>query len=187
MLALAMLRPFRGRRVLMVLFVIPLFMSPVIVGVFFDLFLRRPSGPANQIARLARPGPDRRSTSPTTRRGPTSRILVADAWQWTPFMFVILLAGLASIPDEMYEAADLDGAKPRQVVLLRHAAAARADHPGGGHVPVHRRRQAVRHHLHADARAGRGRIPTRPRTTCTNRGSSCSTSARARPARGCSC
>ena len=47
MLALAMLRPFRGRRGLMVLFVIPLFMSPVIVGGFFDLFLRRPFGPMN--------------------------------------------------------------------------------------------------------------------------------------------
>ena len=34
-LALAMVRPFRGRRVLMMLFVIPLFISPVIVGTFF--------------------------------------------------------------------------------------------------------------------------------------------------------
>ena len=47
LLALAMLRPFAGRRALMVLFVIPLFISPVIVGGFFDLFLRRPFGPAN--------------------------------------------------------------------------------------------------------------------------------------------
>ncbi len=112
-LALAMLRHFRGRRALMVLFVIPLFISPVIVGMFFDLFLRRPQGPANQILSWILPGEtaiDFTLTSPWTYVS----IFVADAWQWTPFMFVILLAGLAAIPDEMYEAADLDGAKPRQ-------------------------------------------------------------------------
>src|SRR5947207_2443311 len=41
-------------------------------------------------------------------------IVLADAWQWTPFMFVILLAGLASISDQLYEAAEIDGASPRQ-------------------------------------------------------------------------
>ena len=41
-------------------------------------------------------------------------LFIADVWQWTPFIFVILLAGLAAIPDSLYEAADLDGAKPFQ-------------------------------------------------------------------------
>lgn len=112
-LALAMLRPFAGRRVLMVLFVIPLFMSPVIVGMFFDLFLRRPQGPANQILTWILPGEfgiDFTLNSPWT----FIAIIVADAWQWTPFMFVILLAGLSAISDELYEAAEIDGAKPRQ-------------------------------------------------------------------------
>jgi multiple sugar transport system permease protein len=116
-LALAMLKPFRGRRVLMVLFVIPLFISPVIVGMFFDLFLRRPQGPANQILSWILPGEtaiDFTLNSPWTYIS----ILFADAWQWTPFMFVILLAGLSSIPDELYEAADLDGAKPRQALFF---------------------------------------------------------------------
>jgi multiple sugar transport system permease protein len=112
-LALAMLRPFRGRRGLMTLFVIPLFMSPVIVGMFFDLFLRRPQGPANQIVSWILPGDyaiDFTLDSPWTYVS----IIVADAWQWTPFMFVILLAGLTSISDDLYEAAEIDGAKPRQ-------------------------------------------------------------------------
>jgi multiple sugar transport system permease protein len=116
-LALAMLRPFKGRRLLMVLFVIPLFISPVIVGMFFDLFLRRPQGPANQILSWILPGEtaiDFTLNSPWTYIS----ILMADAWQWTPFMFVILLAGLSSIPDEMYEAADLDGARPRQAFFF---------------------------------------------------------------------
>ncbi len=113
LLALAMVRPFQGRRILMVLFVIPLFMSPVIVGGFFDLFLRRPFGPANWLlgGLLGQDvSIDFTIDSPWTYIS----LILADAWQWTPFMFVILLAGLAAIPDDLYEAADLDGAKPRQ-------------------------------------------------------------------------
>ena len=113
LLALAMLRPFRGRRVLMTLFVLPLFMSPVIVGGFFDLFVRRPFGPTNWLLGKLLGHP---VTIDFTNDAywPFFTLIVADAWQWTPFMFVILLAGLSSIPDELYEAADMDGAKPRQ-------------------------------------------------------------------------
>jgi multiple sugar transport system permease protein len=113
LLALAMMRPFRGRRALTVLFVIPLFMSPVIVGGFFDLFLRRPFGPMNWLLGQLLGHPvtiDFTNDSPWTYIS----LIIADAWQWTPFMFVILLAGLSAIPDDLYEAADLDGAKPRQ-------------------------------------------------------------------------
>jgi multiple sugar transport system permease protein len=112
-LALAMLRPFRGRRVLMTLFVIPLFISPVIVGGFFDLFLRRPFGPMNWLLEKVLGHPvaiDFTNDSPWTYIS----LILADAWQWTPFMFVILLAGLSAISDDLYEAAEIDGAKPRQ-------------------------------------------------------------------------
>jgi len=37
-------------------------------------------------------------------------VMLADVWQWTPFMFLIFLAGLRSLPPEPYEAAMLDGA-----------------------------------------------------------------------------
>lgn len=37
-------------------------------------------------------------------------IVVADVWQWTPFIFLLMLAGLASLPQEPYEAAAIDGA-----------------------------------------------------------------------------
>jgi len=112
LLALAMLRPFPGRRVLMVLFVIPLFISPVIVGGFFDLFLRRPFGPANWLLSGLLGHPVSIDFT-IDGKWPFVSLLVADAWQWTPFMFVILLAGLAAIPDELYEATEMDGAKPR--------------------------------------------------------------------------
>lgn len=112
-LALAMMRPFRGRRALMTLFVVPLFISPVIVGAFFDLFMRRGYGPLNQILSWLLPG-EVTTDFAFDPPWPYVSVIVADAWQWTPFMFVILLAGLSSISDELYEAAEIDGAKPRQ-------------------------------------------------------------------------
>jgi multiple sugar transport system permease protein len=116
-LALAMMRPFRGRRALVTLFVIPLFMSPVIVGGFFDLFLRRPFGPADQLLGWLL-GHNVSIDFTIDGYWPYVSVLLADAWQWTPFMFVILLAGLASISDDLYEAAEIDGARPRQSFLF---------------------------------------------------------------------
>jgi multiple sugar transport system permease protein len=113
LLALAMVNPFRGRRILMTLFVVPLFMSPVIVGTFFSLILTQPYGPTNYLLGKLLGHPvtiDFTNDSPWVYFS----IILADAWQWTPFMFVILLAGLTSISTDLYEAADIDGAKPRQ-------------------------------------------------------------------------
>ena len=113
LLALAMVRPFRGRRVLTTLFVVPLFVSPVIVGTFFGLILTQPFGPTNYLLGKLLGHPvtiDFTNDSPWVYFS----IILADAWQWTPFMFVILLAGLTSISEDLYQAADIDGAKPRQ-------------------------------------------------------------------------
>jgi multiple sugar transport system permease protein len=116
-LALAMVRKFRGRRALTTLFVIPLFISPVIVGTFFSLILTQPFGPTNYLLGQLLGHP---VTIDFTNDAPWVyiSIILADAWQWTPFMFVILLAGLTSISDELYQAADLDGAKPRQAFFF---------------------------------------------------------------------
>jgi multiple sugar transport system permease protein len=42
-------------------------------------------------------------------------VLLAEVWQWTPFMVLIMLAGLRSLPKEPFEAAAIDGATPVQV------------------------------------------------------------------------
>src|SRR5439155_553801 len=39
---------------------------------------------------------------------------LVDLWEWTPFVFLILLAGLTALPQEPYEAAEIDGASPWQ-------------------------------------------------------------------------
>jgi len=45
-------------------------------------------------------------------------IVVMDVWQWTPFMFLILLAGLEGLPEDVFEAAEVDGS--RSLDLLMH-------------------------------------------------------------------
>lgn len=107
-LALAMIGAFRGRGLVMSILIVPLFISPVIVGQSWAMFLQRPFGPADYLLTqlLGRP-----VTISWLTEAPWNfiAIIVADVWQWTPFMFVILLAGLASIPQHIYEVAELDG------------------------------------------------------------------------------
>jgi multiple sugar transport system permease protein len=112
-LALAMAKPFRGRGIVLPVLLVPLFVSPVIVGQFWSLLLQRPFGPVDYVLGLIAGHPVTISwlTEPPWN---FIAIILADVWQWTPFMFVILLAGLASIPAEMYDAAQLDGASRRQ-------------------------------------------------------------------------
>lgn len=107
-LALAMVKPFRGRGVAMSVIIVPLFISPVIVGQAWALLLQRPFGPTNYLlGKLL--GMDVTISWLTQTPWNFIALVVADAWQWTPFMFVILLAGLTSIPQHIYEAAELDG------------------------------------------------------------------------------
>lgn len=112
-LAIAMLKPFRGRGVVMPILIMPLFMSPVVVGQFWSLLLQRPFGPTDYLLTQILGHPVTISWL-TERPWNYVAIILADVWQWTPFMFVILLAGLTAISHELYEAADLDGVSPWQ-------------------------------------------------------------------------
>lgn len=113
-LAMAMTKMFRGRGLLMLLFIVPLFIGPVIVGQFWSLMLQKPFGPVDYIISwiLGYPSPISWLT-----QAPWNfiAIITADVWQWTPFMFVILLAGLTSVPPDVYEAAEIDGIPRWQV------------------------------------------------------------------------
>ena len=113
MLALAMVKPFRGRGLIMPILIVPLFISPVIVGQFWSLLLQQPYGPTNYLLGKLLGQPVMISWLTQTPWNFIA-IITADVWQWTPFMFVILLAGLTSIAPELFEAAELDGATPWQ-------------------------------------------------------------------------
>jgi multiple sugar transport system permease protein len=109
LLAMAMVERFRGRGLIMSILIVPLFISPVIVGQFWSLLLQQPFGPTNYLLGLLLGQPVEISWLTRTPWNFIA-IITADVWQWTPFMFVILLSGLTAIAPELYEAGELDGA-----------------------------------------------------------------------------
>jgi multiple sugar transport system permease protein len=88
---------------------LPVMMVPVVVALGWRLLWDSQFGAINHILSfiLRR---DIDITWLTNKWTALFAILVTDVWQWTPFMFLILLAGLSSLNPELYEAAALDGA-----------------------------------------------------------------------------
>ncbi|MGB8313379.1 MAG: sugar ABC transporter permease [Aestuariivirga sp.] len=113
-LALTMVKTFKGRGLVMSVIIVPLFISPVIVGQAWTLLLQRPFGPTNYLLGLLL-GREVAIGWLTESPWLYFALITADVWQWTPFMFVILLAGLTSIPPNLYEAAELDGVGTWQI------------------------------------------------------------------------
>ena len=122
--ALTMVRSFPGRGLIMSILIVPLFISPVIVGQAWTLLLQRPFGPTNYVLSQLL-GYEVTIGWLTESPWLYISLIIADVWQWTPFMFVILLAGLTSIPPNLYEAAELDGVNAWQAfwaITLPHLA-----------------------------------------------------------------
>ena len=76
--------------------------------------------------------------------GPQSQlaVIIADVWKTAPFIGLLTLAGLQTIPGEVYEAAKVDGATAWQQFVQDHAADGQARAGGGGALPH------PRHHAH---------------------------------------
>lgn len=117
-LALALDRELRYGGMMRTLLMIPLLISPVAVALTFR-FLYAPSyGVINFLLGSAGLPAQDWIVNP---RWALVAVVVADTWQWTPFIAVVLVAGLRSIPTEILEAADVDGlpyfAKLRWIIL----------------------------------------------------------------------
>jgi multiple sugar transport system permease protein len=108
-LALVVVDELRGKRFIIPLLMLPVMMVPVVVALGWRLLWDSQFGPINHILGVIL----RREVDILwlTNKWPAMfAILVTDIWQWTPFMFLILLAGLSGLNPELYEAAALDGA-----------------------------------------------------------------------------
>ena len=81
--------------------------SPVVVGCIWRIIYHYQYGPLNYIFNQVRIASVNWLGSGTVS---IFSIIIADIWEWTPFMMITLLAGLQAIPDELYEAARVDGA-----------------------------------------------------------------------------
>ncbi|MCB1446323.1 MAG: sugar ABC transporter permease [Rhizobiaceae bacterium] len=116
-LALAMLLNgvTRGRDIYASLFLIPMMVAPIVVGFSWNLFLNPIYGPLNAFLKGLGLAPPAWAQSPDWAL-PT--LVLVDTWQWTPFVMVVLLAGLHAIPKRVYEAARVDGSS--RVQTFRH-------------------------------------------------------------------
>jgi len=112
-LALLLHGAIHGRNWFRALLLIPLMLPPVVVGVIWRLMLNSNFGALN--GTLKRFGFNTEALTWTASpKLAMASVIVADVWQWTPFMFLILLAGLQAIPQEPYEAALVDGSSAWQ-------------------------------------------------------------------------
>ena len=103
-LALLLQMKFKGRGVITTLLVLPMTMSPVIVGLMWKLFMDPNWGMLNYLLGL-----DRVNWVQNSNLNLYS-IVIVDIWTWTPFVMLLSFAGLSAVPEYLYEAAEIDRA-----------------------------------------------------------------------------
>ncbi len=99
----------RNGQVLRAIILLPLMTPPVMVGIAWKLLLS-PTGWINSL--LSRAGLIEQPISILgDQRFAFPSLMLADTWQWTPFIVILAYAALQSLPEDVFEAAALDGAK----------------------------------------------------------------------------
>jgi len=105
-LALLLNSEVRGNNIMRTLFVFPMMITPVVVGIMWRILYDPDFGVLNYILQsIGLPEFPWLSSSATA----LIALILVDTWEWTPFMMLILLAGLKSLPYEPFEAAAIDG------------------------------------------------------------------------------
>ena len=107
-LALLLNKKFKGNELLTTLIVLPMMLSPAVVGTFWTYLYNPQVGVFSYIMNFFY------NFGPIDMIGSSIlapwSIVIVDTWMWTPFTMLICLAGLRSIPDYLYEAAEVDRA-----------------------------------------------------------------------------
>ena len=114
-LAFYLNREFKGKNMVKTFFLLPMVTTPVAVGMVWTLIYEPTIGVANYLLKLMK-------ISPLDWLGSTKialpSLMLIDIWQWTPMVMLIVLAGLTTIPEELVEAALVDGANAFQRVRI---------------------------------------------------------------------
>jgi multiple sugar transport system permease protein len=100
-------RRVRGRGALTTMFLIPMMLSPIVVGLFWKFMLDVQFGVVNSFLNSLGLGTVEWLTR---QRLALFSLIIVDTWQWTPFIMLIALAGLTAVPKYLYEAAEIDRA-----------------------------------------------------------------------------
>jgi multiple sugar transport system permease protein len=101
--ALLFSRPLPARNLLRTVMTLPLFATPIAVGFLFFTIFYEEGGLINGLLGLKIPW----LSDPNLA---LFSVMLVDVWQWTPFVFIVILAALQGIPEEYYEAARLETA-----------------------------------------------------------------------------
>jgi multiple sugar transport system permease protein len=105
-------RKFRGHAFWTTVILIPMMLSPAVVGNFWTFLYQPQTGLFNAvISMFTGIPPSSFSMIGDVTLAPWS-IVIVDVWMWTPYVMLICLAGLRSIPGYIYEAAEVDRASP---------------------------------------------------------------------------
>lgn len=111
-IALLLNREIRGKRIITVLLILPVVIPPLTSGLIWRMLYHEKYGPINGL--LSYFGITRQITWLSTPGLTKFAVILTDVWQWTPFMMMMILAGLQAVPVECIEAAEVDGARPVQ-------------------------------------------------------------------------
>jgi multiple sugar transport system permease protein len=121
--AYLMHKPFRGQAIYYIIFILPMLTVPIVVAYTAEMMLYQ-SGPVNDIiSRIV--GFDFKPLWLANPNFALTAVGLLEVWNWTPFSFIIMMAGLSAIPKEPIEAAEILGASKWrifwevQVPLLR--------------------------------------------------------------------
>ena len=107
-LALLLNSQIRGRGIFRVSLLVPMMLPAVVVGVVWRLMLNPNFGAINGTLKQIGINTESLTWTASPKLAMLS-VIAVDVWQWTPFVFLVLLAGLQAIPQEPYEAALIDG------------------------------------------------------------------------------
>lgn len=113
-IALLLQRAFPGRRLARSLILIPMVVSPIVVGLTWRMLLDPSAGLANYF--LGHLGLGGGHAFLANRHTALAAVVIVDFWQWTPFVVIIVLAGLEALALEPFEAARVDGANAFQTL-----------------------------------------------------------------------
>ena len=111
-LALLVMQIPAGQWLFRIVAILPIVLAPVVVGLFWRTLMLAPEfGILDFVVRALGFGPINWLGSPTPA---LVSVILIHTWQWTPFAFLVLLASLASLPPDVFEAARIDRANAFQ-------------------------------------------------------------------------
>src|SRR5690606_23478477 len=111
-MALVLLSKIRGKKILNVIYFLPFLMSAVAIGLLWTLMYDPVNGPINKFLEFF--GIDSIHWLASDKTAIVA-VLVVIVWQFAPFYMILFKAAMVVIPEELYEAADIDGANEAQI------------------------------------------------------------------------